>query len=913
MNEHTFEKIYHPGDFEDKIYEMWEKSGYFNPDTIKKHEQTFSIAMPPPNVTGSLHIGHSLMLVLQDVMIRYHRMKGDKTLWLPGTDHATISTQNKVEKLLAKEGKTRQELGKDAFLQRVYEYIEQSRGTIRKQIRKMGASCDWSRERYTLDEGLSRAVSEIFVRMYRDGLIYRGNRMVHWCPRCTSTLADDEVKHIEDPGNLYYIRYAIQGTDRVLIIATTRPETMLGDTAIAVNPHDERYKEYIGKVAILPLVNRELPIIADEYVDPNFGTGSLKVTPAHDPNDFMLGHKYHLKAPKVIDEFGKITLTALQEDGVDITPLQAYAGLDRFEARKLLIENLTAQGFIEKIEDYRHTVGHCYRCDTVIEPLISLQWFVKVDQKIPGLKQSLKQLTHDAVSSGSIKILPKRFEKIYFNWIENLHDWCISRQLWFGHQIPVYYCQLEKGGCGETIASVIAPAYCPKCKNEKLVRDEDTLDTWFSSGIWTFSTLGWPDNAELKGGKIIKKGDLAQFHPTTVLETGYDIIFFWVARMIMMTCYALHEVPFKTVYLNGLILDVEGKKMSKSKEEMSVNPLDIIKKYGTDALRLSMLVGITPGNNARLSNEKIESQRNFLNKVWNISRFILDILAQQKKTDEKSKQVLTLADTWIISRLHTTAQRVTACMEKFQFSQAVEELRQFTYDDLADWYIEIAKVEKEKHVILSHALEAMLVLWHPFIPFATETIYQYYAKQNKLGGKRNTHASLLMVHAWTKADPSKINSEVEQEFARIRDMITAIRNARSENNISPAQKIQAIVFAPTQSEFIKKNEQIIKHLARLDFFTVLEAGEKPQNALYLKVGGMEVFLPLGLMKREEEQGKIQKRIETLKSLIIGLDQRLENQEFLSRAPKNVLEKEKEKRESYASEIVKLEEQLKKLG
>lgn len=909
MKKHTLEKNYRPNDFEDKIYELWEQSGYFNPDTVKKYEHAFSIAMPPPNVTGSLHIGHSLMLVLQDLMIRYHRMKGDKTLWLPGTDHATIATQNKVERKLAEEGLTRHQLGKEAFLQRVHEYIEKSRETIRKQIRKVGASCDWSRERYTLDEGLSQAVSEIFVKMYQDGLIYRGNRIVNWCPRCISTLADDEVQHREDDGMLYYIRYKIKGTEELLSIATTRPETMLGDTAVAVNPQDERYKDTIGKVVLLPLVGRELPIIADDYVDPLFGTGSLKITPAHDPNDFILGQKYHLGAPRVIDDTGKITLSALQENGIDIKNIEKYLGLDRFEARKAIVDDLNAQGFLEKIEEYRHTVGHCYRCDAVIEPLTSLQWFVKVDENVPGVKGSLKQLAHDAVRSGSIKIVPKRFEKIYFNWLENLHDWCISRQLWFGHQIPVYYCHLEHSGCGETIPSVIAPALCPTCKNTKLIRDEDTLDTWFSSGIWTFSTLGWPDNAELKQGKIVKKGDLATFHPTAILETGYDILFFWVARMVMMSCYALHEVPFKTVYLNGLILDVEGKKMSKSKEEMSVNPLDIIETYGADALRLSLLVGVTPGNNARLSSQKIESQRNFLNKIWNISRFILDRLAQKKEEADLS---LTLADNWILSRLHTTIKKVSAYSEKFQFSQAVEELREFTYDDLADWYLEIAKVEKEKQAILSEILEKILIVWHPFIPFATETIYQYYRRLAPKTEKSQNMPALLMIYPWPSADVSKIQSETEQDFALIRDIIKAIRNARAENAIAPAQKIQAIIFAPAQADLIKKNEEVLKYLARLDFLTVIEGGEKPHNALYLKVGGIEVFLPLGLMKREEEQGKIQKQIETLKNLIVSLDQRLSSKEFVSRAPKNVVAKEKEKRANYASEMEKLREQLKKL-
>ena len=907
------EKNYHPKDFEDKIYELWEHSGYFNPDTVKKYEHSFSISMPPPNVTGSLHIGHALGLTLQDLMTRYHRMKGDKTLWLPGTDHATIATQNKVERLLAKEGLTRQQMGKEAFLQRVYEYIEHSKGTIRKQIRKVGASCDWSRERYTLDEGSSRAVSEIFVRMYHDGLIYRGNRIVNWCPRCTSTLSDDEVQHREDEGSLYYIRYKIQGTDTFLSIATTRPETLFGDTAIAVNPHDERYKDIVGKVAIVPIVGRELPIIADEYVDPLFGTGSLKITPAHDPNDFMLGHKYHLKSPRIIDDEGKITLSALEEDGIDSKNIQKYAGLDRFDARKALVRDLTSQGFMEKIEEYRHAVGHCYRCDSVIEPLISLQWFVKVDEKIPEMKQSLKNLSHDAVSSGAIKIVPKRFEKVYFNWIENLHDWCISRQLWFGHQIPVYYCQVKDGGCGETIVSIIAPAVCPKCKHAKLLHDEDTLDTWFSSGIWTFSTLGWPDNAEIKQGKIAKKGDLAEFHPTTVLVTAYDILPLWVSRMIMMTCYALHEVPFKTVYLSGLILDIEGKKMSKSKEEMSINPLDVSEKYGADALRLSLLVGITPGNNARLSNEKIESQRNFLNKIWNISRFILET-SSQKKEEAVVDKPLTLADTWILSRLYTTVKQVTTHIEKFQFSQAAEELRQFTYDDLADWYLEIAKVEKGKQAILSDILGVVLALWHPFIPFATETIYQYYRRLSH-GTEKKTETgapSLLMIQRWPSADVSKINSEAEQEFVVVREIIQAIRNARAENNIAPAQKIQAIIFAPVQADLIQKNEGVIKYLARLDFLTIMESGEKPHNALYIKVGGIEVYLPLGLMKREEEQGKIQKQVETLKTLMANIDQRLKNEEFVSRAPKNVVEKEKEKRKDYASEIMKLEEQLKKL-
>lgn len=905
-------KTYTAQDYEDQIYQLWEASGFFNPDNLSNGKTAFAIAMPPPNATGTLHIGHAMMLVLQDLMARYHRMKGDATLWLPGTDHASIATQTKVEKVLEKEGITRHQLGREAFLERVQTYVNESRNRIRSQIRKMGSSCDWSRERYTLDEGLSAAVSQVFVMMHRDGLLYRDYRIVNWCPRCTSTLADDEVKHREEKGKLYFIKYPIRDGKAYIPVATTRPETMLGDTAVAVNPDDIRYKEFIGEVAILPLQNREIPVIADAHVEKDFGSGALKVTPAHDLNDFALGKKYHLKTLKIFSDSGAVDLTELRREGADIKKIAAYEGKDRYEIREQIVKDLQKEDFMDKIEDLTHSVSICYRCDTVIEPYISLQWFISVDTKIKRYKASLKELMLDTVQSGKTKIVPKRFEKTYFNWITNLRDWCVSRQIWFGHQLPVYYCDKENGGCGETIVSVTPPEGCLKCKNASLRRDSDTLDTWFSAGLWTFSTLGWPQNASEKNGKIIKKGDLARFHPTSVMETGYDIIFFWVARMILMSRYCLGEVPFKQVYLHGLVLDLNRKKMSKSHEETLIDPLDVIPKYGTDALRLSMLVGVTPGNDLLLNEEKIASYRNFVNKLWNISRFIL-ALQTTPAHKAHAKKSLTLADAWILSRLNRTIAHVTTLLESSQFSQAAEELRVFTWDELADWYLEIAKIEGEKGELLLEILESLIALWHPFTPFVTEVVYQQIRPLLAKGHHAHeTRPSFLMVAPWPASNRKAVSSNAERDFKTVQSVIQAIRNARQENKIAPSQKIQAILFSQNNIKLLNANSEIIKGLSRLDFVTVHDRGERPTNALFVKVEDIEIYLPLGMLKVEEERVRLAEEIERIQGLVKTITERLSNLDFAQKAPRHIVQKEREKLAEHQDHILKLKEQQKAL-
>lgn len=915
-------KNYSHLDTEDRIYRHWEESGFFNPDSFPDRTAHFTIMMPPPNATGTLHTGHALFLTLQDLMARYHRMKGDKTLWLPGTDHAAIATQNKVERILEREGITRHQLGREAFLARVNDYVEKSRSTIRNQIRKMGSSCDWSRERYTLDEGLSNAVRELFVRMYHDKLIYRGTRIVNWCPRCTSTLADDEVKHRDIQGTLYFIRYPMHDGGDFITIATTRPETSFGDTAIAVNPSDARYKDFVGRTAILPLVGRELRVIADDYVDSTFGSGALKVTPAHDANDFTLGKKYQLPEPKIIDEHGKITLHDIKMEGLDLTEIQSYDGIDRFDAREKIVADLDKRGYFEKKEDYAHAIAICYRCDTVIEPYNSLQWFVSVETSISHYKMSLKELAMDTVQSKKMNIVPQRFEKTYFDWISNLHDWCISRQIWFGHRLPVWYCEKIAKGCGAEVVSVQEPTSCPHCGNTSLRHDEDTLDTWFSSGLWTFSTLGWPDAAKQdKHGKIQKTGDLARFHPTSVLETGYDIIFFWVARMIMLTRYALGEQPFNTVYLHGLVLDAQGKKMSKSKEEQVIDPLTFIASHSADALRMALLIGVAPGNNQRLGKEKIERNRNLVNKLWNVARFILNDSTQKAERHETKghhTKELTLSDRWIISRLNAVAVKVTRCLETYQFAPAAQALTDFTWNELADWYLEVSKIEGGKHDLLIHLLESLVTLWHPFMPFVTEEIYLYMVPaiieiehRSRFHVKRELKSTLLMIHPWETGDARKIDAAAEKKWSIITDIITSIRNARAENGIAPSQKIQAVFLGPL-TELINEQLVVIKALARLDIVTVQNQGERPDNAVYLKVGDIDIYLPLGLLKRTEERGKIDKELASLEAAIARLKNQLANKDFIKRAPGNIVKHESHKLQEYEAKRQKLTEQLSRL-
>lgn len=888
MNE--LNKTYNPAEHEKDIYELWEKSGFFNPDNAPKNaKKTFTLMMPPPNATGVLHTGHSLMLVIQDLLVRYHRMLGEKTLWLPGTDHASIATQNKVEKILAQEGITRHELGREAFLNQVDEFVAKSRDTIRSQIRLMGSSCDWSRERYTLDEGLSMAVSEIFIRMYNDKILYRGNRIVNWCPRCMSTLADDEVEYKEEKGKFYYIKYG------PVVIGTARPETKFDDKTVVVHPDDTRYKKLVGTEFKLDWINGEITghVIADTIANKDFGTGAMTITPAHSFEDFALAQKYNLPVVQIIDEQGNLT----EASG-------SFKGKNARESRDEIVAQLQSKGLIDRIDDsYTHNLSVCYRCSTPVEPLPSLQWFVAVDKKIERLNASFKELAQQAVTSSEITILPKRFEKTYFQWIDNLRDWCISRQIWFGHQLPVYYCHKHGNGCGQFFVAHEQPKSCSHCGNEDLIRDSDTLDTWFSSGIWTFSTLGWPENVEEKRGKIIKKGDLAAFHPTTVLETGKDILFFWVARMIMMTYYALGEKPFSTVYLHGMVLDAHGKKMSKSKEETAIDPLVLISKYGTDAVRLSMIAGIAPGNNLRLFDEKIASYRNFVNKLWNISRFILTIIVNEQSIPHKKKLKLEeLSDLWIVSRLEQVTENVTNALNEFHFSRALDALYNFTWNELADWYVEIAKQSKNKHILLSLLLERTLVLWHPFIPFVTETIFQHIKKEYPL----------LMIHPWIKANHKLINLEAEKSFELLKTVIHEIRNARAEKNISYSQLIQALIYAPTQEKFLQAHEKLIKSLGRIDLLTFVESKQILHNALSLKVGDIEIYLPLGMLKVEDEKRRIEQELAKIQTLISSIGIRLSDPHFLEKAPQHIVQKERQRIAEYEQQEQSLKEQLGKL-
>lgn len=893
------QKTYSAQRHEDDIYHAWEASGFFNPDNLKNAKTPFSIAMPPPNATGTLHIGHAMMLVLQDLMIRFHRMRGKKALWIPGTDHASIATQNKVEKMLAKEGKSRHDMSREEFISRISEYVEESRVTIRNQIRKMGSSCDWSRERYTLDAGLSRAVTEIFIRMYRDELIYRGNRIVNWCTRCKSTLADDEVTYRSEKTPFYYFKYG------PVIIGTARPETKFLDKTVVVHPDDARYHNLIGEEFDVEWIENPVRahVIADPAADMDFGSGAMTITPGHSFEDFELAQRYHLTVEKIIDEDGNLTEHA-----------GSFALRNARQSRADIVAKLQAKGLIDHIdENYEHNLAVCYRCDTAVEPLPSLQWFIAVDKKIEGRGKSLKKLALDSVTSGRTTFLAQRFEKAYRQWMENLHDWCISRQIVFGHRLPVYYCQKEGGGCGEVVVSETAPAECPTCKNTNLVHDEDTLDTWFSSGLWTFSTLGWPENAEGRIGKIKKKGDLATFHPTSVMETGYDILPLWVARMIIMSEYALGEEPFTHVYLHGLVLDENRKKMSKSNEETLIDPLDVIPEYGADALRVSMIVGVTPGNDLLLGKQKIAGYRNFINKLWNISRFILQFSDQAEEGSSSSLHFgrddkMTLADRWILSRLSRTVQRVTDHIEKFQFSHAAEELRYFTWDELADWYLEIAKSEKGKRAHLFMILENLLALWHPFTPFVTEVVYQHMRKTT------HPHFVSLMIHSWPNPDKRALDEKSEKAFALIQEMIRQIRNARQEHGIPPAQKIQCWFQTKRFETLVVDNAEIIMQLGRIDMLKKLESDEKPHSAVFLKIADdLDVYLPLGMKPREEERGHIEKELAAATVRITDINQRLTSSEFLQRAPKHIVAAETKKRAEYIVKVEKLEEQLKKLS
>lgn len=889
MSTKNLSSTYDPGSVEDKWYQIWEKNGYFkadaNEDVIKanKEGETFSIVMPPPNVTGSLHLGHAFDCTLQDVLTRWRRMQGYHTLWLPGTDHAGIATQAKVEGQLAKEGTSKYDIGRDLFLERVWEWKKQYGNRITTQLRKMGSSCDWDRERFTLDEGCSRAVKEVFVRLFEKGLIYQGNYIINWCPKCHTTISDIEVEHKNHAGNIWHLKYPVVNSDEYIVVATTRPETMLGDTAVAVHPEDERYKHLVGKEVELPLTGRTIPIITDEYVDKEFGTGAVKITPAHDPNDFEMGLRHDLEQISVMDRKAKMNDLAGK-----------YQGLDRYEARKEIVKDLEEMGLLIQVEDHEHAVGQCYRCDTVIEPMVSKQWFVKM--------KPLAEPAIQAVKDGKIRFVPERFTKTYLNWMENIRDWCISRQLWWGHRIPVWYCQ----DCGEIICSKDEPSVCKKCGSSKLEQDPDVLDTWFSSGLWPFSTMGWPDVTDT----------LKSYYPTSVLVTGRDIIFFWVARMIFSALEITDEIPFSEVFIHGLILDSKGRKMSKSLNN-GVDPLEIIENYGADTLRFMISTGNTPGNDMRFQNERLESTRNFLNKIWNASRFALMNL--EDYNGEKNEIELSLADKWIRSRFNKTAKEVTRLMERYEIGEAARILYEFMWDEICDWYIEVIKPRlygketedsrKTAQYVLATTLSQTLELLHPFIPFITEEIWQLIP-----GNKEKVET--IMLTSWPQGGQDEIDEKVEMEMKVVMDVIKAIRNLRSEMNVPPGKKAELILMAENQNMFniLQNGDSYIKNLAGISQTELIMVNDKkPQQAVTAIVSGVEIYLPLkGLIDLEKEFARLEKEKANLEKEIVRLEKKLNNQGFIAKAPQEVIEKEKAKLKDYQSKKEAVETRIKTL-
>lgn len=868
--EHNIPKVYDPASVEKKWYEFWEKNRYFHaePEPGKK---PFSIVIPPPNITGKLHMGHALDNTLQDILIRWHRMMGDNTLWMPGYDHAGLATQIKVEEVLKKEeGKTRFDLGREEFVKRVWAWKEEYGDRIINQLKCLGISCDWERKRFTMDEGCSRAVRETFVSLFEKGLIYKGTRITNWCVNCHTALSDIEVEHEDTPGHLWYVRYPVVGEeDTYLTIATTRPETIPGDTAVAVNPEDERYAKLIGKTLRLPILNREIPVIADSYVDTKFGTGAVKITPSHDPNDYEMGLRHNL--PEIV---------VIGKDGVMTEEAGPFAGLERYECRKQIVARLKEEGYLVKIEEHSHAVGHCQRCHNIVEPLVSTQWFVKM--------QPLVKAAVDCVTDGRTQFVPERFTKNYTGWMENIHDWCISRQIWWGHRIPVWYCD----DCGEMSASRTDLEKCPKCGSTHIHQDEDALDTWFSSALWPFSTMGWPDNTEL----------LKQFYPTSVLVTGYDIIFFWVARMLIMGMEFMKEIPFEKVFIHGLVRDSQGRKMSKSLGN-GIDPLEVIEKYGADTLRFMLITGNTPGNDMRFYWERVEGTRNFANKIWNASRFALMNMEGYDKDAELAPY--TLADKWILSRLQDTVKDVTGLLERFELGEAGRAIYDFIWSEVCDWYIEIAKprlYNKEaaaerataQHVLATVLVSAMKLL-HPYMPFITEEIYQCLPHE----------AESIMISKWPVADESLVDPEAERGMNAIMDSIKAIRNMRAEVNANPGKKIPAIMLVSEDlREVVAHNDSYIKLLGGIDNLELRPLNsEKPENAMAAVVTGIEVYLPLaGLIDVEKETQRLSKELAAMEKELQRAGGKLNNAGFLAKAPEDVIAKERAKYEELSGKI-----------
>lgn len=870
-------KVYEPKEVEGRIYQMWEEHGCFegHRDPDKK---PFTIVMPPPNVTGQLHMGHAMDSTLQDILIRFKRMQGYAALWVPGTDHAGIATQIKVEEeLRKKEGLSRYDLGREKFLERVWDWKRQYGNRIVEQQKKLGASCDWSRARFTMDEGLSKAVRHVFVSLYNKGLIYKGSRIINWCPHCVTALSDAEVEYQDKPGHLWHIRYPIQGEEgRYVVVATTRPETMLGDTGVAVNPNDERYKDIVGKKCILPLVGREMPIVADEYVDMEFGTGCVKMTPAHDPNDFEVGLRQHLDTIRVLDDNGKV-----------VEGYGRYSGMDRYEARKAIVADLEEQGYLVKVEDHQHNVGTCYRCHNDVEPLISAQWFVKME---PLAREALR-----VVNDGEVKFVPDRFAKIYTNWMENVHDWCISRQLWWGHQIPAWTCQ----DCGGLTVSETDPTECEHCHSHNIVQEEDVLDTWFSSALWPFSTLGWPEETE----------DLKYFYPTDVLVTGYDIIFFWVARMIFSGCEHTGKPPFHTVFIHGLVRDDKGRKMSKSLGN-GIDPLDMIDQYGCDALRFNLVTGNSPGNDMRFYTERCEAMRNFANKIWNASRFLMmNLTIDRCELPEK----LELEDKWILSKLNSVIPQVTENMDRYELGVAAQKVYDFIWDDYCDWYIELTKTRLQgededskirAQQVLCYVLTETLKLLHPFMPFITEEIWQALPHEG----------DYLMLQQWPEHRAGLDFPEEEKAMELIMDAIRGVRARRAEMNVPPSKKAQLTV-STLERDVFTQGIPFLKRLAYASDVTVVgvaDAGSDEamtaQGMVTVTTHAARIFMPLAeLVDLEKEKARIQKELDKNRKELDKLETKLANPGFVNKAPAQVVEAEQERAEKLRALIAKLEE------
>ena len=871
-------KTYNPKEIEEKLYEKWCENKYFHAE-VDRDKKPFTTVMPPPNITGKLHMGHTLDNTLQDILIRYKRMEGFNALWVPGTDHAAISTEVKVTNQLKSEGIDKKELGREGFLERTWQWKEEYAGTIENQLKKMGISCDWDRERFTMDEGCSKAVEEVFINLYEKGYIYKGSRIINWCPVCKTSLSDAEVEHEEQGGHFWHIKYPIVGTEDFLEIATTRPETMLGDTAIAVHPEDERYKDIIGKHVMLPLVNREIPIVADYYVDKEFGTGAVKITPAHDPNDFEVGKRHNLEEINIMNDDATIN----ERGG-------RYAGMERYEARKAIVKDLEEQGFLVKIEPHSHNVGTHDRCGTTVEPLIKQQWFVKMEE--------LAKPAIEALHTGELKFVPERFNKIYLHWLENIKDWCISRQIWWGHRIPAYYCD----ECGEFVVAKEIPEKCPHCGCTHFTQDEDTLDTWFSSALWPFSTLGWPEKTE----------DLDYFYPTDVLVTGYDIIFFWVIRMVFSGLEHTGKSPFHTVLIHGLVRDSQGRKMSKSLGN-GIDPLEIIDQYGADALRLTLVTGNAPGNDMRFSNERVEASRNFANKVWNASRFIL-MNMKENIVDEPGESLLKPADRWILAKVNRLTKDVTENMDKFELGIAVQKVYDFIWDEFCDWYVELAKYriyhaeedpDSAKCVlwILKTVLGQALKLLHPFMPFITEEIYSALVPEEES----------LMISSWPEYRREWEFPTDEEVMSHVKEITRGIRNMRAEMNV-PNNRRTKVFIVSTDQNLLSGIEAIRESVKPLmlanDILLHSEKKDIAEDAVSIVVPGAAVYLPLeDLVDFEQEKERLAKEEEKLTKEIARAKGMLSNEKFLSKAPEKKVQEEKEKLEKYTQMLAQVQERM----